>query len=219
MSKKVKVAIIVACSLMFIFSSVLLFVGAKKEAQADNKNKENHLEIRVTDSSGNPINGVAYELYQGDTFMDIIVSNEAGVATSRKLPIGNYTYKMVQCNNYYRFDKALYQVTLDEPKIVEIHLPRAGYEISLNVTDELGNPINGLEYNLYKEGELICNMRTKNNQMPSVSGLFPGGYTIKLVSGPEWLELNYDYVVSLCGEDICCNITYDSKGKNTPSSE
>ena len=213
---KVKIITIVSCLIMVVCSCFLLFAGA---AQAQDTKKGAYIEIRIKDVNNNPVSGIAYEVYQGETLIDVMVSNDSGIATSMVLPLGNYTYKMVQCNNYFVFDNALYQVTLDkeEPNIIGISLMEASYAIILEVTDELGNPINGLKYTICKDDNTLNTwLATSDNQSPGLSGLRPGGYNIKLVSTPDWLnlELDYDYVVTLCNKDVVCKITYDTKGKN-----
>ncbi len=94
------------------------------------------------------IEGIGFEIYNyNGMLVDTIVTNQEGIASSKELPVGNYTIREVKTHQGYYLENKEYQVTI-----------QAEGQVVLPVTVNINNSLVVSELVLEKYGEVVKKM-------------------------------------------------------------
>lgn len=155
------------------------------------------LKITKYDEFNNLLSGVKFEVYdQNSKKVDTITTNNSGVAVSKELAQGEYTYVEVSAKDKNLIiDNTPKKFTVTSAgsifSIKEVNYYKKG-NVKIKKVDQNDNPIEGVTFEIYNDDkELIDTIVTdKNGIATGHNDLVLGTYYYKEVSAPDNVEIN-----------------------------
>lgn len=209
---RLKIVIHIVCMLIIILLVCILrieyndyvYVKELKEVQAgyNEKQKEclavgttnNYVYITRTDESGNAISGAVWSVtsLSGDKICEF-TTNDNGRGGVVGLSNGEYLLEETSVPEGYtkleNTEKVVFSDYDTSYSLNETNSVNAG-AILLVVTDEAGNPVEGIKYNVYDSSyEKIIEIETNEKGLAGVINLFDGVYYVKEYGTGQMYEL------------------------------
>ena len=174
--------------------SIVLSSGSTENVVFLNLRMTGKLELTKKDTNNDPVANVKFNIYDvGGNFVETIITNSKGVATSSALPIGRYTYRemevpdnLVLNTKPITFTFGHYGQVISQTVINEL------VKGSLKITkqDEEGNPISGVKFDILDSSKnKIETITTDASGVAVAKTLSPGTYYYKETKVPS------DYVL------------------------
>lgn len=161
-------------------------------------NHEKKIMCIKSDTSGKPIPGVEFTLYNASTMekVETVTSNADGVFTFRNFDYGDWIIKeMAAPEGYCRLEDIYFHVGNDwkEPKpIMCVNIPDH-YEFKK--TDSSGEPLEGVKFRLEDEdGKELGTYTSDKDGIVSITDLTPGTYFIKEIETLEGFTLSGEVI-------------------------
>ncbi|MGY3704076.1 hypothetical protein BW731_03815 [Vagococcus martis] len=159
------------------------------------------LTINKVDADNNKVlSGAKFELKKSDgTLTYSLTTNDKGVATLDKIPLGKYELKEVKApSGYELLDKSVdVMITNSNYKITKtIKNSKQKGSITIKKVDSKDNKIlPGAKFEIKKEnGTLVDTITTNNQGIAKLGNLDLGKYTIKEVTSPTGYELSKEAI-------------------------
>ncbi len=151
---------------------------------------------KLEKNSKTPIANAVFEVYDANgKVVEKLTTDANGIATSKELEKGTYTYKEVSVPDGYIMDtevrtfsisetlKAVRQTVTNEKIVGELQIVKIG--------DDGEVPVAGAEFEVYDSNKkVVAKITTDKDGKASVKDLAKGTYTYKEVKSPEDYELD-----------------------------
>ncbi len=181
-----------------------------QEIEVTNKKSKGSLKILKIDESKTPIAGVEFTIYDNaGNVVDVITTDENGVATSKQLELGTYKYKETNAPEYVVIDDAEYVFKLtqnDQVVVREVVNTCKRAPITIIKNDEDGNLVEGITFEILDSNKnTVDKIKTDKNGVAKSKDLLPGTYYLKEVNVPNIYIENNDLVTvehSYNGEEV-----------------
>lgn len=155
------------------------------------------LKITKTDEYGNSLSGVKFEIYdQNNKKLETITTNNSGIAVSKVLSPGQYSYKEVSTKDPNLIvDDTYKQFTINNSgnivAVKEVNKYKKG-NVKILKIDQNNNPIEGVTFEIYNSNkELVDTIITdKNGVAMGHKNMVLGTYSYKEISAPSNVEMN-----------------------------
>lgn len=205
MSTKNAYASIIGIIISIALFTVLFFFNNTKADVIPNE-PLSFIKLKVLDKDNIPIEGIAFDIYKDNELVSTIVSGSDGIATSQKLPLGEYTYKMGSCNNYYLLDPTVYTINLREAvEDITTIVANANYSLTIRAINKEYEPIKNMIFDIYKDDTFIGTTSSDRDGFAYIEGLTPGGYTYKIRSHSYDIISN-DFII--CDKNIEIDLAF-----------
>ncbi len=176
------------------------------------------LKIEKLDSKTNePIEGVKFEIYNSKgKVVDTIKTDKDGIAESKKLDVGQYTFKEVSAPDGYIVNSIVQEFSINQNNLTAEKTIFNSKNISgnLNITkvdEDTNDVIPGAIFELYNEsGDKIADIKTDDKGEAIVAGLAEGKYTLKEVSAPTGYiitQSTFEFEINDSNTDVSMKIT------------
>ncbi|MEG0510548.1 MAG: SpaA isopeptide-forming pilin-related protein, partial [Clostridia bacterium] len=171
-----------------------------------------NLKIVKVDDADKALAGVTFEILNSDKkVVDTIVTNKDGIANSKVLAYGKYTYRETKVPNGIVLDSKEYPFEIKDnnktivKKIVNKRI-KGNFEIIK--TDDNKAPLSGVKFEILDSNKkVIKTVITDKNGKASVSGLTVGKYYYREVSAPEHIVLDTKvYPFEMTGKTVTVEI-------------
>ncbi|MBR0247049.1 MAG: hypothetical protein IJQ61_11320, partial [Bacteroidales bacterium] len=187
--------------------------------EAENQPMAGGIRVIKTDKlDGSPISGVVFDIYQGNTLIGSMTTNEAGIAVSRDLPKGNYTVKEHALPAGYTGALASLDCTVKSSEITELKVQNQPIQFRVKIikTDGLTHePLAGAEFTITSKatGQSVATLTT-DARGEAVSGLLRyGEYTVTETKTPaHYTESTFSTTVKGTENEK----VYEIRVENTP---
>ena len=175
--------------------------------------------IKTEDFFKKPLAGVKFEILNAEKeVVDTIVTNEKGIAVSKKLPQGKYTYKEVEVPEDIVLDSTEYPFEIVEhnKEIVKeiVNTKIKGILEVLKLDKDTKKPIAGVEFKVMDEnGNVVETIITNNEGIARSSKLLKGKYTFvetKEAAGYVLEDTVYKFTISK-NNDVAKQTIFNSK--------
>lgn len=149
------------------------------------------LKIIKKDDYNQPLKGVKFNILDSNKkVVDTLTTNESGIAVSKELPIGNYTYKEVSVPSHIVLDETEYPFVLDDTgAIVQKEVENEVIKGSIKIIKKdlrTSTPIKGAKFDiLNNKKEVVDSITTDENGEASSIKLPKGKYYYKETYVPE----------------------------------
>lgn len=184
-----------------------MFIAVKSDAKVSQDinivpERKGVIKITKTDDSGTALKGVEFTIFNSeDKEVEKIVTNDAGVATSSQLSLGEYTVKETKTLDGYVLsqEEMKFTLTTEANKIVtEVNKTVINKKNEVTITKVIKGTDTGLKdavLEIYdSNNKLVSTLTTDKDGKASVSGLAAGKYTIKEKTAPKGYKLSKDSV-------------------------
>ena len=187
----------------------------------DVKNYPDKGQIQVikTDAlRGNPIRGVVFDVFQGETKVVTITTNENGVAVTDSLPGGHYIVKEKSLPEGYTGDLVSMECDLQSGKTVSLSAVNQPIQFRVKVikTDALTKaPVAGAEFTIVRmdDGKEVAKLITDQDGVATSGLLRYGKYEVTETKAPDHY-IDTGYSVSVSGVED--GKTYELHVENQP---
>ena len=165
--------------------------GQIKVIKVDAEDKEYKLE------------GVKFQVINSNNeLVEEITTNADGIATTSRLPIGEYTLKEIATDDMHILNEELIKVTVNTNEISELTIENQRIKGQIKVLkvssedspitgDKAGTPIPNVEFKVYNANkELVDTIITDNDGIAITKKLDKGIYTVKETKSGKWYLLN-----------------------------
>lgn len=146
--------------------------------------------VKLEKGSKLPIPGVVFEIYDKDgKVVQSLTTNQDGIATSKEIEKGTYTFKEVSAPDGYIMDTNVYDFSITDnndvvSKTVTNEKIVGNLEI-LKVSDEENILLKDAEFEVYDSNKkLVKKVSTDENGKAVVKDLKKGSYTFKEIKAP-----------------------------------
>ena len=179
------------------------------------------LEIKKYDSNNRTLANVKFNILNSNNeVVDTIVTNENGVATSKKLPLGTYYYQEVEAPDNVVMDTQKHEFNLTENnQVITKTVINELIEGKLKIikVDENDKPLAGVKFNILdKDGNIIDTIVTDENGIAESKELEKGTYYYQEIEAPEGIIVDntkYEFTIEENGQNVIKNmINYYIKG-------
>jgi len=187
-------------------------IGNKETATVfvANQKQKGRIEIEKVDKENKEIKiaNVEFQVLDSeDKVVDTLITNKAGYAITKELPIGKYQIKEIKADEKYVIEEKTIEVEIKDRKIasVEIENEKIKGQIKINkVSAEdnkrngkpKGSPIQGVEFEIRNEKGEIVQIVTSNEEGIAISKeLEKGIYKIREIKGNEDYEITKEEFV------------------------
>ena len=186
-----------------------------------NRYAKGNIVITKYDSAGRLLSGVKFEiLNEAKEVVDTIITDENGVATSKKLLLGKYFYREVSAPDNVIVDTKEHEFTLSEDnQVISKTIINELKEAKLKIVkvDENNKPLEGVTFNIYdKDKNLIDTIVTDKDGIAYSKDLEKGAYYYQEISAPEGIVVDntmYEFEIVEDGQNVIKNmINYYAKG-------
>ena len=150
--------------------------GDKEYSLGLGKNYEGKMagRIKIYDNAGNVV--------------DVITTDENGVATSKQLELGTYKYKETNAPEYVVRDDAEYVFKLtqnDQVVVIEVVNTCKRAPITIVKNDEDGNLVEGITFEILDSNKnTVDKVKTDKNGVAKSKDLLPGTYYLRETKAP-----------------------------------
>ncbi len=190
-----------------------------------NEKKKGQIEVCKIDAENNEIKleGVEFQIINSKSeIVETIKTNEQGIATTSKLPIGEYLIKETKTDENHILKEETIKVNVDTDKVSKIEIEnerikgkikviKTSSDSNLDNTIKAGDPIPNVEFEVFDtEGKFIEKIITNTEGIAITQKLDKGMYLLKEVKTGEGFVLNEsDYWLEIKENDqiIEINIT------------
>ena len=159
------------------------------EIKIENEKKKGQIKIIKQDAENSNIKleGVEFQIiYSDGNVVDKVVTDSKGIATTRKLPIGEYRIKEADLgkNHQYILNEEEYKIIVEDEKINEIVIENYHQKGNLKITkvdkDDKTITLGAIEFDLIDEnGNVISHLVTDVNGEVYLENINTGSYTLK----------------------------------------
>ncbi len=184
---------------------VTVTAGGSETVYFENFKLQAYLKIKKVDEDGNPIKNVEFKVYNssGKVF-DEIVTGSDGIAESKYLPVGTYTYKETDAPSNVKIDSEPVKFTVnknDEVKYFELEneiikpvnkKPKPSKPVvktgilKIMKLDEFGKQLSGVKFQILDKDKKVIETITTDSSGYAVSDdLELGTYYYKEISAPS----------------------------------
>ena len=179
------------------------------------------LEIKKYDSNNRTLSNVKFNILDKDNnIVDTIVTNENGIAISKKLPLGTYFYQEIEAPNNVVMDENKYEFGLTENnQVITKTVVNELVEGKLKIikVDEQDKPLAGVKFNIIDlNGNIIDTIITDENGVAESKDIEKGKYYYQEIEAPEGIIVDntmYEFEVEKDGQNVIKNmVNYYVKG-------
>lgn len=159
------------------------------EITIQNEKKKGKIEITKQDAENKNIKleGVKFKVTDSNNeIVDEIRTNTEGIASTKRLPVGEYTIKEINLgkNNQYILDKTEYKAKVENDEITELVIENMHKKGSLKITkvdkDDNTVTLGAIEFDLIdEEGNVVANLITDANGEAYAENINTGKYILK----------------------------------------
>ncbi|MED2752820.1 SpaA isopeptide-forming pilin-related protein [Bacillus thuringiensis] len=193
-------------------SSVSVDVEANKVLTVDVVNKKipekvtGQFEIVKVDAEDKTkvLSDAEFEVYKDGKKVDTLRTDKTGKVVSQKLEPGKYTLKETKAPLGYKLLKEEIEVVVEANKVVEVQIENAKELGSLQVIKkdaESGKVLAGAEFEVYKDGKKVAELKTDESGKVMSPKLPLGEYTVKETKAPAGYKLsNKEWKVTIQNE-------------------
>ncbi len=180
------------------------------------------LVITKYNSLGKVLEGVKFQILdEAKQVVDTIVTDENGVATSKKLLLGTYYYQEIEAPDNVVIDTQIHEFVLSQNnQVIKKNVINELIQGSLKIikVDENNKPLAGVKFNILDENKNVVDVITTDKAGIAVSKeLEKGKYYYQEIEAPEGIIIDstlYDFIVEENGQNVVKNmINYYAKGK------
>ena len=172
------------------------------------------LQITKIDNKKHTLEGVKFEIAndKGEV-VDTIVTNAKGIATTKKLPLGTYTYKEVEAPSNVVMDSETHEFALTyNNEVVKKTVTNKVKEATLKIikVDENEVPLQGVTFDIYTEDmKFVQRIVTDENGVAESKNLEMGKYYYKEVKAPQGIKVDdtlYAFEIVEDGQNVIENM-------------
>ena len=174
--------------------------------------------IKTDSETGALLAGVQFSIYQGDTLIATMTTDENGVASCDNLDRGIYLVKEDALPEGYSGELVVLEATVQSDAVTELHAVncKSKSQIRIIKTDDLtSEAVSGAEFTVTDEGGNVAAVITTDANGEAVTDWLPYGiYTVTETKTPE------HYVASSWSETVAAyenGVTYTFEVSNTPT--
>ena len=180
------------------------------------------LEITKIDNKNKTLSGVVFEIKDAKgNVVDTLTTDAQGKATSKKLPLGTYTYKEISAPSNVVMDTDTHEFKLEtNNQVVSRQVVNKVIEGKLKIikVDENDEPLQGIKFNIYDENKnVIDTIVTDENGVAVSKDIEKGKYFYQEIEAPEGIIVDntmYPFEVQYDGQNVIANmINYYAKGQ------
>lgn len=173
------------------------------EIEIENEKKKGQIQISKTSEdkneilqkeAGEPIEGIKYNIYDLEgNLLEQLITNEAGVATSKKYPLGEYIVQEADAGEWYHLNDEKRNVKISEDgEIVMLDFKNKAKQPRVNITKSCKNSIKSneeikYEFEIMNSGEVSLENFTWYDILPSEQAKIT-----KISTGTYNQELSYN---------------------------
>lgn len=193
--------------------------GKTYEFAVTNAPNKGGIRLTKTDSeTGAFLAGVQFSIYQGDTLIATMTTDENGVASCDNLDRGTYLVKEDDLPEGYSGELVVLEATVQSDAVTELHAVncKSKSQIRIVKTDDLtGEVVSGAEFTVKNESGDVAAVITTDSNGEAITDWLPYGiYTVTETRNPE------HYVASSWSETVAAyenGVTYTFEVSNTPT--
>ncbi len=193
--------------------------GKTYEVTVTNEPTKGGIRLTKTDSeTGAFLAGVKFNIYQGDTLIATMTTDENGVASCDNLDRGTYFVKEAALPVGYSGELVVLEATVHSDAVTELHAvnSKSKSQIRIIKIDDLtGEAVSGAEFTVMDESGNVAAVITTDANGEAVTDWLPYGiYTVSETRTPE------HYVASDWSQTVAAHengVTYTFEVSNTPT--
>ena len=179
------------------------------------------LEIKKYDSKNRVLANVKFNILdENNNVVDTIVTDENGIATSKKLPLGTYFYQEIEAPENVVIDTNKYEFGLTQNnQVITKTVINELVEGTLKIikVDENSKPLAGVKFNILDlDKKVIDTIVTDENGVAVSKEIEKGKYYYQEIEAPEGIIVDntmYEFEVETDGQNVIKNmINYYVKG-------
>lgn len=160
------------------------------------------LKVLKVNEDGNSLAGVTFGLYQSDgTLVDIIVTDESGIALFENLKTGTYQLKELATIDGYLLDETVHEIELklENNKLETVTIKLVNYQpkgsLEIIKVDTNNNPLPETEFVLYDSNRKeIKKTKTDSEGKIIIDNLLLGKYYLEEITPAEGYQLLDDII-------------------------
>lgn len=166
--------------------TVTVTVG-QQTVNVSNTQIKGQIKITKSDSESNDVlQGAEFGIYnKSNTLVETIVTDSTGVATSSKLPYGEYTIRETKAPTGYQLSSREITVNITEHNKIyeysyENDIIKGSIEV-LKIDADTKNPLQGVKFGVFKtnDNSKVCEITTDGNGRAVTPELVYGNYYVK----------------------------------------
>ena len=186
-----------------------------------NNYAKGNIVITKYDNLGNLLRNVKFQILdEAKQVVDTIVTDENGVATSKKLVLGKYFYREVEAPDNVIMDTEIHEFSLTENnQVVNKTVVNELIEGKLKIikVDEQDKPLAGVKFNILdQDKKIIDTIVTDENGIAVSKELEKGKYYYQEIEAPKGIIVDntmYEFEIETDGQNVIKNmINYYVKG-------
>ena len=160
------------------------------------------IKVLKTNEDGNALAGVTFGLYQSDgTLVDIIVTDESGIALFENLQTGTYQLRELATIDGYLLDETIHEIELklENNKLETVTIKLVNYQpkgsLKIIKVDTNNNPLPETEFVLYDSNRKeIKKTKTDSEGKIIIDNLLLGKYYLEEITPAEGYQLLDDII-------------------------
>ena len=160
------------------------------------------IKVLKTNEDGNALAGVTFGLYQSDgTLVDIIVTDESGIALFENLQAGTYQLRELATIDGYLLDETVHEIELklENNKLETVTIKLVNYQpkgsLEIIKVDTNNNPLPETEFVLYDSNRKeIKKTKTDSEGKIIIDNLLLGKYYLEEITPAEGYQLLDDII-------------------------
>ena len=160
------------------------------------------IKVLKTNEDGNALAGVTFGLYQSDgTLVDIIVTDESGIALFENLQTGTYQLRELATIDGYLLDETIHEIELklENNKLETVTIKLVNYQpkgsLEIIKVDTNNNPLPETEFVLYDSNRKeIKKTKTDSEGKIIIDNLLLGKYYLEEITPAEGYQLLDDII-------------------------
>lgn len=160
------------------------------------------IKVLKTNEDGNALAGVTFGLYQSDgTLVDIVVTDELGIALFENLQAGTYQLRELATTNGYLLDETVHEIELklENNKLETVTIKLVNYQpkgsLEIIKVDTNNNPLPETEFVLYDSNRKeVKRDKTNNEGKIIIDNLLLGKYYLEEITSADGYQLLDDII-------------------------
>ena len=185
--------------------------------------QKGNIQIVKVDTEDQPIEGVVFHILdENGKVVDSITSDENGIATSKKLPLGTYYYQEISAPENYVVDTTIhkFKLTENEQTIVKkvVNIEKYGSLQILKLDKKSNAPIANVQFNIMDvNGNILDTVTTDENGIAVSKNLPMGTYYYQEISAPNGYIMDknvYDFTLETHEQIV--NVTVYNEKEELP---
>ena len=191
------------------------------EVKVVNELVEGKLKIVKVDSNNTPLQGVKFEVTDANgSVVDTIITDSDGVASTKSLRLGTYSYREIEAPDNVVMDSASHEFKLEtNNQVVEVKVVNKLIEGKLKIikVDENNVPLQGVKFEILDSNKNVVDTIVTNEEGVAQSkDLEKGTYYYKEIEAPDGIIVDsteYEFEIVEDGQNVIKNmINYYAKG-------